>query len=71
MSEESFRIADGRISFRELGSYRRGEKTMLGFHIEWRRSGARFRQHPNWWKCWSRDHAKHRRMAHTRMIKVR
>ncbi len=71
MTEEAFRIADGRICFRDLGQYQRGCKTMHGCHIQWRKGGARFKRHPKSYKCLSRDHVKHRRLAHTRMKKVR
>lgn len=67
----AFEIADGRICFQQLGSYRRGSRTMFGFRVQWRRAGARFRLHPKAWKCLSRDHAKHRMLAHTRMKKVK
>lgn len=71
MTEESFRIADGRINFKDLGSYNKRVKIQLGFHVNWRRSGWLQKTRPKRYKCISRDHAKHRRMAHTRMKKVR
>lgn len=62
-------IADGRICFKELGSYVRSYK--IRTNIKWKRQGAWFRLHPKWYKCLSKDNYKLRVSAHIRMKKVR